>query len=341
MTFENALLDAIPFLRTLPRARGLQDRVRAQLAAFRAAHPDVGVDLVVDSPPGRTEVDFDLLLLCEAEGTVAIGWRPDAGMPWSVQYSEHWASSLVLSVNDLDMTIQDALQALRLSGEAESDLPTRLVDHCLIAAAILADPPLVSDTELQSGADRFRSARGLHDAEATGRWLAEAGLSLERFEALLKTTVQARKLRDRITGDQVAAYFESHTDSLAMATVIRVDSASEDSLPDLNASAASIGGLVDRSLACLDTDDNPGVRICIETGFLPRVLPSLPPESVVPPAGTVIGPGRLGAEYWCCRVLRRLSPLLNQETYGFIQERLFASWLEGERAKARIRWHWM
>src|SRR6476646_9343304 len=109
MSFEKALLDAVPFLRALPRAGALKKSVWAQLGAFRAAHAEVGVELVVDRPPGHPDVDFDLLLQV-AEGTVAIGWRPDGGMPWSVQYSEHWASSLVLSVNGRDVTIQEALQ---------------------------------------------------------------------------------------------------------------------------------------------------------------------------------------------------------------------------------------
>ena len=341
MSFEKALLDAIPFLRTLPRARNLQESVWAQLATFRAAHSDVGIDLVVDQPPGHPEVDFDLLLQGDDEGTVAIGWRPDARIPWSVQYSEHWAASLVLSVNAIDVTIQDALQVLRLSGDTESDLSTRLVDHCLIAAAIIKDPPVVSDSEVQSAADGFRLARGLHSAEATARWLSEAGLSIERFEALIKTTVQARKLKERITEDQVAAYFSNHTDSLAMLTVIRWHSASEDSLSDLTDSAATTDDVVKRALASVSNDHAPGVRIVSETGFVPKVLPSLPPESAAPPAGTVIGPTRHGGEYWCGQVLRRLTPRLDQETERFIQERLFASWLDEERAKAQITWHWM
>lgn len=341
MSLEKALLDAIPFLRTLPRASGLETSIWAQLATFRADHPEVGVDLVVDHPPGRPDVDFDLLLRGDAEGTVAVGWRPDAGMPWSVQYSDHWASSLVLSVNGLDVTIQEALQALRLSGEAAGDLSTRLVDHCLIAATILKVPPTVSDAEVQRAADGFRAARGLLDAETTERWLSEAGLTMERFEALLKTTVQARKLKERITDEQVATYFASHADSLAKITVVRAHSASRDSLPDLSDATGTIVDLVDRALARGPSDDDPRVRIVVEAGFVPRVLPSLAPESTAPPAGTEVGPVKHGGEYWCGQVLRRLPPRLDRETYGFIQERLFASWLAGERAKADVTWHWM
>jgi len=341
MFFEKALVDGVPFLRALPRARQFEEEAWTQLAAFRAAHPEVSIDLVVDRPPGRPDIDFDLLVHADPEGTVALGWRPDAGMPWTVLYSEHWAANLVLTVNGLDVTIQDALQVLRLNGEGASDLSTRLVDHCLIAAAILKDPPTVSDQELQSAADTFRLARGLHNAEATGRWLAAAGLSHERFEALLKAIVQARKLKERINDEQVSAYFVSHAESLAIVTIVRVCSASEGCLLDANLSAATIGQVIDRALSGGSIDDGPGSRICIETGFLPMVLPWVPPESDTPPAGTVLGPERHREEYCWALVLRRLPAQLNRETRGFIQERLFASWLEGERGKAEIRWHWM
>jgi len=70
-----ALLDAVPLLQALPRVGALEKSVWAQLGAFRAAHAEVGVELVVDRPPGHPDVDFDLLLQV-AEGTVAIGWRP-------------------------------------------------------------------------------------------------------------------------------------------------------------------------------------------------------------------------------------------------------------------------
>jgi putative peptide maturation system protein len=341
MNFEKAVLDAIPFLQALPRTRALVETVRARLEGFRAAHPGVGVELVVDNPPGCPDVDFDLLLQYDPQGTVAVGWRPDTGNPWSVQYSEHWASSLVLSVNEFDVTIQEALQALRVSHEAESDLPTRLVNYCLISAAIITDPPPVSDAELQAAADGFRAARGLHSTETTRRWLSEAGLSVDRFEGLLKTTVQARKLRDRITTDCVSDYFSTHSASLAKITALRAHAVSEDLLPDLTGPDFTTDSVVDRVIASASMENSSRSRICIETGFHPKVLPSIPPEAAVPPAGTCIGPVRHGGEYWCGRILKRFPPRLNQETSAFIQERLFASWLDGELSRARIAWHWM
>ena len=101
-------------------------------AAFQQAHPEVSAELLIDKPPGHPEMDFDLYLHSDTSGALALGWRPDRAMPWVVQYSEHWASNLVLSVNGRDLTVQEALQALRLHESTGSDLATELVNFCLI-----------------------------------------------------------------------------------------------------------------------------------------------------------------------------------------------------------------
>jgi putative peptide maturation system protein len=338
MPVEEALLHAVSFLKSLPRTRGLEENAWARLAAFRAAHPDVAIDLVIDRPPGCPHIDFDLLLR-DLDGTIAVGWRPDGGIPWSVRYSEHWASNLVLSVNDFDVTIQDALLMLRLNEEDASDLMTRLVDHCLIAATILKDPPPVSDTELQDAADRFRSARGLHSSDATQRWLSDSGISMERFEALLKSSMQERKLEERITANRVPDYYSDHTDSLGTVAVFRLHSASKSSLIKLTADNKR--GLTDAAWGSLTSEAGTLLKVSALTGFPEIVLPSFVPGSTALRPGAIIGPVKHRAEYWCGQILQCFPPQLNQATYAFIQQRLFASWLQEQREAAKIRWHWI
>jgi putative peptide maturation system protein len=341
MSLKEALVDAVQLLRTLQRTGVTADDVAPKLAGFRSAHPEVDADLVIDSQPGHPDVDFDLLLQVDSTGTIAVGWRPDRAVPWSVRYSEHWASNLVLSVNGRDLTIQEALQALRLKGDAEPNLSTALVNHCLVTAAIRNDPPVVSDSELQDAADRFRAARGLYEAETTNRWLAESGLSLERFEVLLKARVQARKLVDRITPEQVGKYFTSHIDDLAKITVVRMYSRSAETLQQLVVSAAALNDFVGRTLASQSVDGDPEIRMVIETGYGGDVLPMSRADATSASVGTLVGPRLHCGEYCVARVLRHTPARLDPHTYRVVQERLFASWLEAERANAEIRWHWM
>src|SRR5262245_32273598 len=107
--FEAALSEGIAFLRDLPPGRGEVAASRSRLEAFRAAHPGLRVDLLVDQPPGSPRVDYDLLLGGPDGSTVALNWRPDRGLPWVVDYADHWAANFVVSVNRKDVTVQQAL----------------------------------------------------------------------------------------------------------------------------------------------------------------------------------------------------------------------------------------
>lgn len=337
-----ALVDGVQLLRNLPRERAREHDALAQYETYRAAHPEVDAKLFVDKQPGHPEVDFDLYLQSDASGALAVGWRPDRAMPWEVKYSEHWASNLVLSVNGRDVTVQEALQALRLSGHAGgANLSTELVNFCIVDSAITKDPPFVSHSEVQIAADGFRASRGLYDAGATDLWLAEAGLSIERFEALVKTQVQKRKLRERITSDQVQAYFASHNESLARIAVVRLHSLSEQALDTVSLSELAIVDLVERSLGDQSSNGDSRVEMVIETGLAEDVLAMLPAGSMTTLPGKVVGPVKTNEGYCLFRILRRTPARLDRNTFNRVQERLFALWLSAERAKAEISWHWM
>jgi putative peptide maturation system protein len=334
-------MDGIQLLKILPRERAREREVSEMTAAFQQAHPEVSAELLIDKQPGHPEMDFDLYLHSDTSGAIALGWRPDRCMPWVVQYSEHWASNLVLSVNGRDLTIQEALQALRLHENTGADLATELVNFCLVDSALLKDPPIVSPSELQHAADGFRAKRGLYDAEKTYRWLAEASLSTERFEALIKAAVQTRKLRERITRHQVEAYFASHSENFARTSVVRLHSASEQPLRKFVLSEVGIADLIESALSAHSHIGDQGIRVVIETGLAEDVLPMLSPGSTTSPYSSTVSPGRSGDGYCLSLVLRSTPAKLDKEITTRIEERLFASWLSEERAKAQVTWHWM
>src|SRR5262249_52159125 len=165
--FDEALSGAVSLLRGLPREREGMPEGRARLEHFRREYPGVRADLLVDQPPASRQVDYDLMLSHPEGGTLALSWRADGGVPWAVQYADHWAANYVLTVDAREVTIQQALLFLKLTGDREPDLMTELVDQQLIAMAIDADPPPVSDEELQRAADEFRRASRLLNAEST------------------------------------------------------------------------------------------------------------------------------------------------------------------------------
>jgi putative peptide maturation system protein len=319
---DRALVAAVPFLRALPRTR--DKPVDDLLSAFRAAHPGVEIELVIDRPPGHPEVDYDLLLSSQ-DGTIAIGWRPDCCNPWNVQYAEHWASNLVLSVNGRDLSVQEALQALRLGADAAYDLQSSLVHYCLIDSTISMDPPAVSGAELQEAADNFRVMRGLTKADEMHRWLEQSSLSLERFEALMRARLQAHKLKDKATRDEIRQYFENHRDSLAQGTVVSLNSPSEKTLKKL-ANPDTIRQLTERLWSTDATKTYARVTIDIKSGLLATLVPAGAPIR----EETVVGPYKQGREFRLVQLIRRTPAKLDELTRQY-----------KERNLAEIKWHWM
>ena len=108
-----------------------------------------------------TGFEHDVLLEHPERGTVGITWCADDGTPWAITYADHWASNLVVSVDDGDVTLQEALLFLKMAAEKASDLMESLVSEKIVAMAVQAEPPPVEHGELQAAADAFRIANGL------------------------------------------------------------------------------------------------------------------------------------------------------------------------------------
>jgi putative peptide maturation system protein len=333
---EAALIAGVAFLRELPRERVAVATARARLPAFRAAHPGLRIDLLVDQPPGSPRVDYDLFFGGADGSTIALNWRADAGLPWVVEYADHWAANFVVTVNRRDVTVQEALLFLQLAGQDRPGLMERLVEEKLVALALEADPPEVGDAEVQAAADRFRTAHRLHSAAATARWLEEAGLSRERFTELARAPAERRQLEERIAGDRIEPYFATHRPEFERVRCFRVDARSEAVAARL-AAAAREPGLLDAAAALFpDLEDG-------ETEAALRSEPagSLPASLAAAAAGAIVGPEASGGRWWVAQVLSRRPAQLDEETRAVIRRRLFREWLARQREEAVVRWHWM
>jgi putative peptide maturation system protein len=336
LAFDEALTHAVSLLRELPRGREEVPEARARLERFREAHPGIRADLLVDQPPASVRVDYDLLLGHPDGGTAALSWRADEGVPWSVQYADHWAANYVLTVNAQMLTIQQALLFLKLAGHRSPDLMTELVDQQVITQAIQEDPPPVSEAELQAAADEFRLASGLSSAEATRRWLEETRLSVARFQELLRGAVQARKLKERVTADRVEPYFEAHPERFDLVRFFRAEAPTEAVASRLATEAREQG------LTAATRVEAAGIEgRDLEAVLTSRRAHELPPVLATARPGEVVGPVAEGARHWVAELLDREPAQLDATIRAAIQDRLFREWLADQREQATVRWHWL
>ena len=121
---------------------------------------------------------------------------------------------------------------------------------------------------------------------------------------------------------------------------VRLHSASEQPLRKFVLSEVGIADLIESALSAHSHIGDQGIRVVIETGLAEDVL-MLSPGSTTSPYSSTVSPGRGGDGYCLSLVLRSTPAKLDKEITTRIEERLFASWLSEERAKAQVTWHWM
>jgi len=339
-SFDESLGAAVALLRELPRGRGEVHEARRRVSAFRAANPPLGAELVVDQPPAAAGVEYDLLLDHPEGGTVALSWRTgDDGTPWLVDHSDHWASNYVVSVGEQHVTLEQALQALRLRRRQDPGLMEELLREAVITRALAEDPPDVAPDELQQAADDFRRANALFGAEETHRWLSAMGLTPERWRGMLRGGVQARKLRERVTSGLVEPWFAEHRADFDTVRYLRASFASEDVARQAAAEALMTGGLLPRLVALAGAG---GAAADAAGAFGADPACELPPELGAAAPGEIVGPVAEGARHWIAEVLARTPASLDDErTRRAVQARVFQRWVEERCARDGVRWHWM
>jgi putative peptide maturation system protein len=336
VTFNRALRKGVSLLLEIPRDRAGVQSAMGRLARFRKEHPKVHAVLLRDQPPGSPKVDYDLLLDHPKGGTVGLTYSPDNGLPWSVDYADHWAADFVLSVDKGHVTIQDALLFLKLQAQNEPDLMKLLVDKELIAQEVAKTSPRVSPGEVQAMGDVFRVSRGLQSARATRLWLSETGVSEERFWELCAGVAHERKLRQRVTRHRIKPYFRDHHRSLDIILLLRVVAKSRSSAAKLLHAARKQGLL--RALA--DWMDGRTASL-LDTRLVRCRALDLDTELESASVGAVVGPTRAEGGHCVVQILGRQSAVLDATTRREIQQRLFSEWLSQRRQAATIQWHWM
>ena len=335
-SFESALQAALALLRELPRARADTDDARRRFEALRAAYPGVRARLLEDRPPGKERVEYDVLLVHPAGGTVAVTFRHDDGVPWAVAHAEHWATSHVVSVDGSEVTTQEALIFLKMAGDQQPDLMERLVAEKLVALAVQADMPVPSEEETRAAAEELRESEGLQSEETFGARLREWGITKQAFHRMVREALRRRAFRELVTGGEIEPYFDAHRDELTRIRCVRATAETTEAAERL-ARGARRAGLA-AAVADLALDRRAGdVKMEIAT----HIAGDLPASVATATPGEVVGPLGCEGEWMVFEVLDRGPAVLDDETRDAVQESLFRRWIAERRSRAAVVWHWL
>lgn|GEM_PF-6812054 len=359
--FAQALRSGASLLRTLPRRDvGVADARRAA-REWAARYPEVRAQLVVDRRPGTPVVDYDLLLDHPDGGTVALTASPEDGVPWLIDHSTHWAAGYLVSVNEVDVTIPQALTMLRSLSRRDASPYQEIIDQCLLVEAAgdagdAAETAPLTAADLQATADEFRRGRGLHDRASTLAWMTEAGMSGERFEAYITEIARRRRFRRDKEAELAPDHLAANPGDFARVGAVWVTG-------DEKVTAATTTGLLTVLASLGETITSPGETAAVAspgeamvTSYGEAAVTSLGETAVtfatrweaeLPEAlrgaepGRVVGPVELpGGGFLTGAVLSRNPAAVDAETLAAAGRAAFAGWLAERRAAATVEWHW-
>ena len=97
----------------------------------------------------------------------------------------------------INVTVAEVVDYLRIKGEFANALQ-EVVASKITAEAARREGLKVSEKELQSAADEFRVAKGLHRASDTEQWFRSIGISIDIYEEYLKTNLLVEKYKDKL-----------------------------------------------------------------------------------------------------------------------------------------------
>lgn len=331
--FERAVMAAIDFLRRADRDRAAKEATRRAFQILRKKHLPLHMELVVDHPPASCRVDYDVLI-SDADGTTTmLGWHRDEGRPWSIDYADHWAANFVVTVNKRHLTIFDTLTFMRAANERGPDLAQQLIDAALIAEAVAADPPKVDEEEIARAGEIFRIQHGLLKADEMTAWLDASGTTPAAWKQWLETSVQTAKFKDRLCRGRIEPYFAKHRRQLAPVLVHKVTLRERGAASELARLAQEVG-----LFAAVCTARWKGLEADSDVEM--RRADELAAEHLAQGIGTCWGPLYEGSRHCLFEIKNHGKAKLDAATRATIRSRLVARWLDEQREKASIEWHW-
>ncbi len=243
----------------------------------------------------------------------------------------------IISVNDLSVSTDTFLRYGRITGQLQ-ELVNGVINTLLVEAGAKEAGITVSDEELQTEADRFRSQLGLYSAKETEGWLKTLDLTVDDLESFCNGTVLSSKLCRNLFADKAEEYFTvnklNFDEAEVSQMVVAEESLAQELLLQLKEGESRFADLAkDYSL------DKVNGRLGGYTGWVSRE--SLGPSfagaifSAVP--GEIVGPVETDEGYHLVMVHDVKRAEFNDDILENVMKRLMNHWLDEQREKAVIK----
>jgi putative peptide maturation system protein len=317
---EDALVGALRVLDDLARRHLTADDARRDLAALGRRH-DLRLRLISDEEPFDGSVHHDVLVRGAGQPTVSLSLAAGPGLPWPLRGMSRSNEFDLVEVDGEKTTVAQAVACLDAVFD-DVRLMRTVVDSALVDQEIDRLGLELTADELQAATEAYRRARCLYTAEDTAAWLTDRGLTPALFARQVEQHALVAKLRGHVAGPGVAAWLDAHAADLGIVV------------------AAWATGPVERlraepvaAVAAAWRDGGRGGLEQWRIGELPAGFAALRTAAV----GDLLEVDG-GAAH--ALVVDRRAPDTDGEGTALAERALFADWLAGRRAAARITWYW-
>jgi putative peptide maturation system protein len=257
---------------------------------------------------------------------------PEPQLPWPLRGVLRVSENDLLRVGETRLAVSEALGALDFVWD-DRGLMVRLVDSCLVQQALDAAPVALEPEQLQQAADAYRRGKGLLGAEQTTRWLADRGLTTERFATLVESAAAVAQLRKQVVADRADEWIAEHAEELET-IVVAWFAVTPEIARELDSGSAS---------AAFGKDPCGAVGFAIRTGRPAGILRALamnaPPDLRHADVGSALITAIEG-ELAVAMVLDRAQAVDDVHTRRIAERAMFDQWLAEQRDGADIEWYW-
>jgi parvulin-like peptidyl-prolyl isomerase len=242
------------------------------------------------------------------------------------------------NIRQLDFTVAatDVINIIRRSGRLTELLVHAAMHQCVMQQAAALEMA-ASREEVQKAVDEWRYSRGLTSAGRTHHRLAEQGWTVADLETALEADLLADKLRSHLYTERGDAFFASRREMYARARLSRLIAPTEDLAREWLVQMTDEGTAF-AELACNHSAGHTGRHTTADLGVVLRGrLPAAVADTVFAAApGDIVGPIPGPAGYELYHVEEMFPPELDPATAAAVRSDLFADWLRGQLAGARI-----
>ena len=187
----------------------------------------------------------------------------------------------------------------------------------------------VSDEQLQEFADQYRTIRGLYTSDEMLRFLKEAGLTEDDFEAFCEASVLTMAVKDRLSTEQrIEEYFVNNRPEFDLARIslltVREKNLADEIIIQVNEEGEDFHRLAREHSVDENTRYSGGYA-----GLLPRRM--FPPEVASrvfnASAGDLLGPFKREDLFQLILVEEVMKAELKDDVKEAIKERIFGEWV--------------